>query len=339
VLQEAFGLDNTPFINALEERGFFVAHDTYANYNMTRYSSPSILNMQLIDGQAIGLEGDASPESLLRENLVIKQLRDWGYHTVVFQSDLAEALRGKVDSFFEPDRILHEFHAKLIDITPIRFLQNRLNTRKQKEHGQRAIAYDIHRDGVCQKFQELETMEFGDTPHFVFAHILSPHWPFVFDANGDAVYPTVRYRLDAHFISWESPTPDEFTTGYAKQIHAVNTMTLSALDGLLEKTPNTIIILQGDHGTRRSMFADTPFPLEQRAREEHAILNAFRFPDSRAPVALSSDITPVNTFRLIFDEYFGTSLGFVQPTFFMTDPSEEEVDHDITPIIERIRRQ
>lgn len=335
LLEDAYGFDNSSFIQALEDRGFFVAGESYANYNMTTYSLASTLNLQLLNGLAIRLGGDARPESLLGESLVIEQLRERGYHTVAFRSDTTEALRGKVDSFIEPDRSIHEFHARLIEATPIRLIADRLNARRQEQHGRRALLYDIHRDGVREKFERLESMAFGETPHFVFAHILSPHWPFVFGANGEAVYPAVRYRLDMNFPSWEGPTLDEFTTGYAAQLQAVNAMTLRTLDGLLEKNPNTIVVLQGDHGTRRSMLSDEAFPLEDRAREEHAILNAFRFPGGDPPAAIGPAISSVNTFRVIFDELFGANLGLVEPEFFMFDPTEEEVDHDVTQIIRR----
>jgi phosphoglycerol transferase MdoB-like AlkP superfamily enzyme len=192
---------------------------------------------------------------------------------------------------------------------------------------------------VREKFERLESLDFGETPHFVFAHILSPHWPFVFDAKGEAVYPTVRYRLEANFPSWEGPTLEEFTAGYAEQLQAVNAMTLHALDGLLAKNPNTIVILQGDHGTRRSMHAGAPFSLEKRAREEHAILNAFRFPDGEPPATIKRTITSVNTFRVLFDELFEANLGLLDPKFFMFDPSEDEVDHDVTKIINRVIAQ
>ncbi len=335
VLKEAFNLDNGPFEDALEERGFFMADNSYAKNNLTSYSLASTLNMQLLDGVALRLGGDALPESLLRDSLVIKQLGEWGYRTVIFRSDLTEMLRGKVDSFVEPNRVIHAFHERLINATPLRLLVNRLNTRKQEEHGRRALIYDIHRDGVREKFEILEALEFGETPHFVFAHILSPHWPFVFDAKGEAVYPTVRYRLEVNFPSWEGPTLEEFTEGYAEQLQAVNAMTLRALDGLLEKNPNTIVILQGDHGTRRSMHAETPFSLEKRAREEHAILNAFRFPEGDPPATIKRTITSVNTFRVLFDELFGANLGLLDPKFFMFDPTEDEVDHDVTEVIKR----
>jgi hypothetical protein len=83
------------------------------------------------------------------------------------------------------------------------------------------------------------------------------------------------------------------------------------------------------------MHAEAPFSLEKRAQEEHAILNAFRFPDGDPPAAIKRTITSVNTFRVLFDELFGADLGLLDPKFFMFDPSEDEVDHDVTPIIKR----
>jgi hypothetical protein len=78
VLKDSFDLDNSAFEASLEERGFFVADNSYANYNLMSYSLASTLNMQLLDGVALRLGGDALPESLLRDSLVIKQLGELG---------------------------------------------------------------------------------------------------------------------------------------------------------------------------------------------------------------------------------------------------------------------
>jgi hypothetical protein len=45
-------------------------------------------------------------------------------------------------------------------------------------------------------------------------------------------------------------------------------------------------------------------------RESYSNFAAFYLPDLDSDV-VPSDITPVNTFRLIFDQYFGTELGML----------------------------
>jgi hypothetical protein len=77
------------------------------------------------------------------------------------------------------------------------------------------------------------------------------------------------------------------------QTKYLNKKLLDAIDTILaeSKTP-PIIILQGDHG-----------PWLQPKEEHMWILNAYYLPDHMEK--LYPTISPVNTFRLVFDAYFG----------------------------------
>lgn len=46
MLKANFGFDNSPFINALEKRGFYVADKANSNYAHTHFSVPSTFNLQ-----------------------------------------------------------------------------------------------------------------------------------------------------------------------------------------------------------------------------------------------------------------------------------------------------
>jgi len=63
-----------------------------------------------------------------------------------------------------------------------------------------------------------------------------------------------------------------------------------------------IIVLQADHGPS----------------EEMGIFNAFYFPEDGRSYLYPS-ITPVNTFRLIFDFYFGTNLGLLEDRSYFSN--------------------
>ena len=69
-----------------------------------------------------------------------------------------------------------------------------------------------------------------------------------------------------------------------------------------------IIVVQGDHGFR---LFEAPKPDDTCLVESFAILNALRLPGVPSE-RLYDSISPVNTFRLIFDSYFGTELGHLE---------------------------
>jgi hypothetical protein len=114
-------------------------------------------------------------------------------------------------------------------------------------------------------------------PKFVFAHIVSPHSPYIFGPDGEE---TQNADLDT-------------IVGYTNQVTYLNKRILPIIDEIISasETP-PIIILQADHGWAR----DEP---ERRMR----ILNAYYLPGSGDELLYKS-VSPVNTFRLIFNHYF-----------------------------------
>jgi hypothetical protein len=153
------------------------------------------------------------------------------------------------------------------------------------------------------------------TPKFVFAHIVAPHPPFVFDADGD----TVDQRFP--FVIWDGDmyqgTTEEYIQGYTDQVRFLNDSLGDWVEGLLEgSSPEPIIILQGDHGPRSTVVWRSPS--EDAMREATAILNAYYLPGVDNDV-LYDEISPVNTFRLILNEYFDAGLELLPDrTFFMS---------------------
>jgi hypothetical protein len=130
---------------------------------------------------------------------------------------------------------------------------------------------------------------------FTFVHVLVPHPPFVFDAAGNC-----RMRDEVSKL-----TP---RTLYVDQVAYANRLMTKVVTSLLASSrQKPVIILQADEG---------PFPdryekgdrswLEARPDEldtKSGILNAYYFPDADYS-ELYPDVTPVNSFRLLFNKYF-----------------------------------
>jgi hypothetical protein len=109
----------------------------------------------------------------------------------------------------------------------------------------------------------------------------------VFDPNGNPTYPPDFWNEQRMYPY------DLYTKGYVNQVQYLNKKVLSAIDTILaeSKTP-PIIIIQGDHG-----------PWMQPPNRRMWILNAYYLPENNDK--LYKTITPVNTFRLVFNTYFG----------------------------------
>ena len=133
----------------------------------------------------------------------------------------------------------------------------------------------------------------------MFAHILLPHEPYLFDADGRC-------------LSLAEAAARDPEAGYLAQLRYANLLVADLVAGLLDRPGRKpVIVLQADEG---------PFPERYRGgalswheaepaelRMKSGILNAYYFPDGDY-AALYAGITPVNSFRTILNKYFGTGL-------------------------------
>jgi hypothetical protein len=140
---------------------------------------------------------------------------------------------------------------------------------------------------------------------FVYAHLMVTHVPFVFTPTGDM-------RADT----------TESKAAYGDQIQYINTRILPIIKNVLaqSKTP-PIIIVQGDHG----------YGLNGDRREDaFKILNAYYLPNGGTE-KLYDSITPVNTFRLIFNTYFGQNNAFLDDQSIWINPGFLPAGDEIIP--------
>jgi hypothetical protein len=133
------------------------------------------------------------------------------------------------------------------------------------------------------------------SPKFVYVHLLTPHVPFLFDANGQAVDPEDREN-------W-----DKYLGQYIYTVGLVRTM----VDNILASASspeNTVIVVQSDHGARNMKFQEDTILLENFPETyKTLIVNALRLPGCD-PTVLTQDMNPINTFPIIFNCYFDADL-------------------------------
>lgn len=119
---------------------------------------------------------------------------------------------------------------------------------------------------------------------------------------------------------------EEYRAGYIAQMKFVNAHVAAILDDILAQSPDAVIILQGDHGPGSLLNRDS---LENSCMYERtAILNAYRFPGQED--AVYPAITPVNSFRLIFDKYFQTQLGLLPDKQYFSTRQHPYQFQDVT---------
>jgi hypothetical protein len=136
-------------------------------------------------------------------------------------------------------------------------------------------------------------------PKFVFLHVLVPHPPYVFDRDGSYV-PKAQERKRS------------FHENYGNQVLAANAMIRQMVDTILRDSASPpVIIVQGDEGpyppgTGREEF-DWRTATHAQLLQKTGILNAYYLPGVD-PAVLYPTISPVNSFRVVFNAYFGANL-------------------------------
>jgi hypothetical protein len=149
--------------------------------------------------------------------------------------------------------------------------------------------------GVQQQFEALVRSRAVPGPKFVLAHILSPHEPFVFDRHGN-------------FVTEEQEGRRSKARNYVEQMLYVNGKVQELVETLQAGPDDPVIVIQSDEGPFEGP-AGWRKASDSLLRRKFGILSAFYLPGVGDPEPYAS-ITPVNTFRLVFNRYLGANLPF-----------------------------
>jgi hypothetical protein len=210
------------------------------------------------------------------------ELESAGYKTVAFASGFAFTEITTADTYLSPSPIwsaMTEFETLLIRTTPARHLEDLGLVDLGQIDGQR------YRDRTRLVLGSMNKLAHMPGPKFVFVHLVVPHPLFVFAPDGSPTNPSLF--MDAKGIY----SQDNYYKGYRNQAAYISDQMEKAMTTLLTGSSNPpVIVVQGDHG-----------PWLQNGSDQFKILNAYYLPGHND--LLYPTISPVNTFRLIFDTY------------------------------------
>jgi hypothetical protein len=303
VLKQLFDTDLEPFLGRLESRGFVIAREARTNYCQTPLSLSSSLNgayhKEAENDEAAAMLPDPI---LFRENAVMESLRPLGYKFVTFATGFDFTEYPFSDVYLTPFAQLSAFHRLLLDSTPIHSLFPPPGMRD---------SYTLTRERTNYLCEMLPKVAKMNEPTFTFAHILAPHPPFVFGADGEDVSPhDIRYYLtDGSLFRGYYGGENEYVQGYRGQVAYLTKAVERAIEGILANSPEPpIIVLQSDHGS--GLHLSVTSAEETDHHERMSILNAFYLPGKKS-AGMHQTMTPVNTFRMIFNNYFGAQLPYL----------------------------
>ena len=271
-----------------------------APYSQTELSIPALLNMDYLDqvASAAGAESaDHSPmEYLLARNAMMAAARLAGYDVVSVGSEFAptrafrdaRVLAGPADGLSELQQ--EAMKMTLLAALPLNRWTN-----------------GAHRSNVLNQFDALETLTPNPkAPHrLIFAHVLAPHPPFVFNADGSA------RALDTNWLamgdgSLFKGSEDAYLRGYSAQARFILARLEQVVRAILRQPgPTPAILITSDHGPGSQLRWE--HPIASNMTERMSVFAAYRFPGVD-PVEFSSTLSPVSAARILANTYFGTNL-------------------------------
>lgn len=334
ILSELYGHDNGPFLEALRQRGFAVASASHTNYPYTQLVLPSVLNFDYIQNLIDKPYRWDETLNTVAEARLFGMLDDLGYEILTYPD--ASFLYREL-SLYSPyrDDFRNQLSAELLKMTPLRNLETMLGG---KDYGTARIRRNLG---------ALERVAARPGPTFVFLHIMAPHHPFYFHADGrDRERPIGILDVD-----WRENDYGGFRRYYAEDVAGLNTLLLEALDDLLRASPEPpVIVLFGDHGPRPQGFIHGwPWAFRQvmgegresaggaadgetLLREWMSIFHAAYLPGHED--AFYSEITPVNSVRLILSRYLELEVPLLEDRIYFTPDSKPGGDdfdfYDVT---------
>jgi hypothetical protein len=332
-LKQDLGYDNSPFIDQLTKMGFYVANCGHPNYTFTYASISSMLNMRYIPGAYANdvwedFSNNGFWSNLLKNNEVRAQVKSVGYKTVAFQEEYPLVQFDNSDVLIGTDHpsinsaylyrfeVMYQQSTAAIILTALDpggkvegFIQ-KIFTKPVKSALDLSGLTGPNKDFVATHIISTEfTLEhITDVPAIVgpkyaYVHLFIPHAPFVFGPDGEILTDPGFYGGDRAGATTEAYQ----LKGYVNQVQYIDKRMIPILQTIISKSKiPPIIILMGDHG------------LENSNRQTNLL--AYYLPgDGKA--RLYPNISPVNSFRLIFNEYFGANYPLLPDKTYDGDAS------------------
>ena len=299
ILTEVYSYDNSEFLKFLEDKGFFVQKKGFSNYATTLNSLSSMINMEYVNyfSEQIGTDkqDEYIPIKKIRNSKVVDFFNSMGYVTINYDSgeggfrNIENAdfnFCGK-NTFLDSELMVLLFRTSMLNPFYVGLYED--------DHRERILCAVEGISQISKQFEE---------PVFVIGHMRLPHPPYIFGSNGERVSPD---SLESGVNNWDD------LDAYLDQVKFANKITSEMVEKILDSETPSVIIILSDHGVAYEMNWDNPsvFKISQRLQN----INFMYFPEGDN-VPIYETISPVNTFRLIFNYYFGTELELLEDRMF-----------------------
>jgi hypothetical protein len=324
-LLENHAFDNRPFKDRLRSRGFVVPRASRSNYPHTRMTLATMLNWTHLDN--IRSDSDAPEVDILNnaieDNRTWRFFRERGYEFIFLPSTFTATQYNR----FADRQIPDDARPVGVNIGAAWILSTAVApvVPALRPHTIAALFPGI--DGafpypiedakqVEAKFMTIAELASEPGPLFLFAHLLVPHEPYIFDA--DCTHRSPNWpRSDFNAAS------DQARLSYIAQLQCVNRMVENLVDLILARSAvPPIILLQSDHGhgfitvdAVRGLHAALEDLRPSQLFERSDIFSAYYLPGDGDAVVYDS-ITPINVLPSVLNHYFDANIPLQEDAIY-----------------------
>lgn len=328
-LRRTYGFDNGRILDSLRARGFVIPRGSRSNYTKTFLSIGSMLNrtyFEELSGTKRGAARDRDPYhvrmEISRTAIDLKRLGYRFYYTGSSYPPLSTNRLADEQYSDAPSRDFERLYLRLTAFKPVRELCVLVGPCSRVP-----FAAETARE-TLGRIRYLSALTDRPGPKFVYAHWLLPHEPYRLDAGCAAIPP--RWTASGDLDAMDSAA----VRLYLAQVRCTNQQLLDVIDKVRTESPNTVIILQSDHGHGR-FPAGVPSDLAETDREQvlerFGVFAAYAGPAGVGD-SLAAQRTPVNAFRTLFRVLWGVAEPPLEDRYFWSERSGRmnlrEVDLD-----------
>ncbi len=316
VLKNDFQFNNSDFITNLKNQNFILPSEPLSNYPHTEPFLSSTLNLQYLDDSNLEKYERLKTENTINDNFVMHFLKKYDYQIIVPYS-----------GYGPPDKFLNS------DVNPcsnVIFMKNKFLTELSRTtiinyFVEKQIEQERRKIQLCALSELPDFGKKNDKPVYVFTHLFIPHAPYLFDKDGNFITPSSNKLKGLE--GWNN------VDGYLNEIQFINKKILTISKNILTYSKNSIIIIQGDTGSSILNNPDTDDFIKKRL----SILFAIHLPDAHELIFPNTTSSP-NTYRIIFNHYFGTNYDLLPDQYYWDSNSQNIVNGtnryiDVTDLI------
>ena len=282
VMEKYYDYDSKDFIEKLEGMGFNISH---SSRNSSHKSSTVFTNYCNLNYVVDDSFSEATKAEIIKEGWLLKFLKENQYS--IHGYGRVNELLGDNNPYIVYKESLQKSGSQTIGGQS----PNDLILSRSVFYPLFEKTRDYFSGAVLNTFDSLENMEVEEKPTLVFSYLMLPHEPFIFNADGSLNSSDNYYNWQDHSF-------------YRNQYIFTSDKIIDVVSKVVEKDPNSVIILQSDHSARAASDSQL-YRKWISVSDMRSILNCVYY---KGEVLDIEGLSGVETLRKVYETIFDIEL-------------------------------